>query len=67
MKILKWNVDKNEKGVKINKARSEKIISYETLSGQIVCESARKIRKAPVYDVKFGRVVGNNAKNKVSF
>ena len=57
MKILKWNIDKNASGYKINKAKGDKIISYETLSGSIVCESAKKIRKAPTYEVKFGRVV----------
>ena len=57
MKILKWNIDKNTSGYKINKAKEDKVISYRTLSGDIICESAKKIRKAPTYEVKFGRVV----------
>ena len=57
MKILKWNIDKNDSGYRINKTKSERMISYETLSGKVVCESAKKIRKQPVYEVRFGRVV----------
>ena len=59
MKILRWNIDKNDSGYKINKAKSDKII-YKTLSGEIVQESARRIRKTPNFEVSFGRVVNKN-------
>ena len=56
MKILRWNIDKNQNGYKINKAKSEKIV-YQTLTGEVIHENARKIRKAPTFEVSFGRVI----------
>jgi len=57
MKILKWNIDKSATGYKINKAKTTKVISYRTLTGEVVCESAKDIRKQPLKEVSFGRVI----------
>lgn len=58
MKILKWNIDKckGSFGCKINKAMPNKIISYETLSGEKIQIKSSTIRKTPHYRVSFGHV-----------
>ena len=57
MKVVNWSVDKNETDVCVKKDKTPKVISYQTLSGKIICESADQIRKGPKYEVSFGRVV----------
>ena len=59
MKILKWNIDKDNGtfGCKINKAIPNRVISYETLYGEKVSVKSSEIRKRPRNKVKFGCVV----------
>ena len=59
MKILKWNIDKENCtfGCKINKAYSNRVISYETLYGEKVTIKSAELRKKPRNQVKFGCVV----------
>ncbi|GEM_PF-5576972 len=58
MKILKWNIDKckGSFGCKINKAKPNKIISYETLSGEKIQIKSSTVRKTPHFEVSFGHV-----------
>ncbi len=59
MKILKWNIDKENGsfGCKVNRALPLKVISYETLYGEKIQASAKQVRKQPNFEVKFGRVI----------
>ena len=59
MKILKWNIDKDNGtfGYKINKAVPNKVISYETLYGEKITVKSSEIRKKPKNKVNFGCVV----------
>ncbi len=59
MKILKWNIDKENGsfGCKINKAIPNRVISYETLYGEKVTVKSSEIRKQPKFKVRFGHVI----------
>ena len=59
MKILKWNIDKQEGALKykVNKAVPNRIVSYKTLSGEQVVVKSSEIRKKQKFNVCNGHVV----------
>ena len=59
MKILKWNIDKQEGALKykVNKAVPNRIVSYKTLSGEQVIVKSSEIRKKQKFNVCNGHVV----------
>ena len=59
MKILKWNIDKQEGalGYKLNKAVPNRIVSYKTLNGEQVVVKSSEIRKKQKFNVCNGHVV----------
>ena len=60
MKVLKWNIDKEKGtfGCKINKAISNRVVSYETLYGEKISLKSSEIRKKPKFKVCNGHVIG---------
>ena len=61
MKILKWNIDKEEGSLscKVNRAIPNRVVSYKTLAGEQITVKSSAIRKKQKLNVCNGRVIGN--------